>query len=203
MHNARFHCMKSLCAICLLALLSVLPARAQQRLVMSESDGFGWTKVMGTGQLVGALDVDDSVLVPTEYCYLLYAKGFLIADSCADDEVVGEAAYDTDGNCLIPASRGYLKIRPVDNKGIRYIMARTRIDGHYYWAVCDVYGHEVISPIMYSDLMESPYGSFYYTDKGFAVKYKKKYTYLHIYVDEDGRMYQRDEDGIVYLADYE
>lgn len=176
---------------------------AQQRLEMDERDGFSWVKVMGEGQRVGALDSDDSILVPMDYCYVQYAKGLLIADSCADDQVVGEAAYDVFGDCIIPASRGYLKIRPVEKDGARYLLVRTRMDDHNYWAVCDVFGNEVISPAMYSDLMESPYGTFYYTDKGFAVKYNKKYTYLHIYIDEEGRMYQKKNKEIVYLVEYE
>lgn len=192
--------------VSLLVLVSSL--HAQHRLEISEPDGFSWVKVMDNSgaaydQLVGALDADDSVLVPTRYCYILYTKGFLVADSCADDEMVGQALYSTEGELLIPASRGYLKIRAIDKDGFRYLLARTRMDGHYYWAVCDIYGHEVIAPAMYSDLMESPFGTFYYTPKGFAVKYNKKYTYLHIYVDEEGRMYQLQDNETHYLFNYD
>lgn len=187
-----------------------LGAAAQQRLELWENDGFGWVKVMGKGNLVGALDDGDSVLVPLRYCYVEYQKGIFVADSCVDEAVVGVAAYNTDGECIIPASRGYTKIRPMLQKGGRFLQVRTMVDRRSYWGVCDIYGNEVISPLMYGDVMGNPHGLFYYTDKGFAVKResknskKPKYTYLDIYVDEEGRMYQLDEDGqAVYLADYE
>lgn len=199
--------MKGFCAICILLMLAVVPARAQQRYEQAESDGFVWTKVMGGDRLVGALDADDSLLVPMRYCYIEYQKGFLLADSCVDDQVAGVAVYDQEGRCLIPAERQYVKVKPTMQKGAIYLQVRVMMDRKACWGVCDIYGNEIISPLMYADLMENPRGMFYYTEKGFAVKRdvkKNKLTYIGIFVDEEGRMYQLDAKGEPeYLTDYQ
>ena len=188
-------------------LLSIAAVSAQERLEMSESDGFEWIRVTDSEGHIGALDEDDSVLVPTRYCRVVYSRGMLVADSCAEDYLVGTAVFTSDGECIIPASREYLKVKPTHQKGADFLLVRIKMDRRTYWGVCDIYGNEVISPVMYADLMADPHSMFYYTEKGFAVKRDKKrdkFTYIGIFVDEDGRMYQEDSDGIrTYLVEEE
>ena len=108
-----------------------------------ESDGFVWYEVKQNGK-IGAEDKNGKTIIPTRYDFIIYwvrenQQGYF----CIERRNEGYGAYERNGMCVIPVSRGYTSVHKSGNSkdGFYYSVKKGGYQG-----VCDLSGHEVISP---------------------------------------------------------